>query len=70
MSLPSNKKGVCGYDDDVLAVKWNFKGGQLSWTGYLLQNFQIALTHLILKLKLIVIPQNQMSRSGEKHAQD
>ena len=36
----------------------------------MLQNFQIALTHSILKLKSIVIPLNQMSRSGEKHAQD
>ena len=39
-------------------------------TGYLLKNFQIALTHSILKLKSIVIPLNQMSQSGEKHAQD
>ena len=30
------------------------------------QNFQIALTHSFLKLKSIVIPLNQMSRSGEK----
>ena len=36
----------------------------------MLQNFQIALTHSILKLKSIVIPLNQMSRSGEKHALD
>ena len=34
------------------------------------QNFQIAVTHSFLKLKSIVIPLNQMSRSGEKHAQD
>merc|ERR1712155_43008 len=39
-------------------------------TDYLLQNFQIALTHSIFKLKSIVIPLNQMSRSGEKYAQD
>ena len=31
--------------------------------------FQNALTHSILKLKSIVIPINQMSRSGEKDAQ-
>ena len=30
------------------------------------QNFQIAITHSFLKLKSIVIPLNQMSRSGEK----
>ena len=35
-----------------------------------LKKFQIALTHSILKLKSIVIPLNQMSQSGEKHAQD
>ena len=35
-----------------------------------LKKFQIALTHLILKLKSIVISLNQMSQSGEKHAQD
>ena len=35
-----------------------------------LKKFQIALTHSILKLKSIVTPLNQMSRSGEKHAQD
>ena len=39
-------------------------------TGNLLPNFQIALTHSILKLKSIVITLNQMSRSGEKYAQD
>ena len=33
-----------------------------------LKKFQIALTHSILKLKSIVIPLNQMSQSGEKHA--
>ena len=33
-------------------------------------NFQVALNHSILKVKSIVIPLNQMSRSGEKHAQD
>ena len=37
-------------------------------TGYLLKNFQIALTHSIFKLKSI--PLNQMSQSAEKHAQD
>ena len=35
-----------------------------------LKKFQIALTHSILKLKSNVIPLNQMSQSGEKHAQD
>ena len=30
------------------------------------QNFQIAIIHSFLKLKSIVIPLNQMSRSGEK----
>ena len=30
------------------------------------QNFQIAITHSFLKLESIVIPLNQMSRSGEK----
>ena len=35
-----------------------------------LEKFKIALTHSILKLKSIVIPLNQMSQSGEKHAQD
>ena len=34
------------------------------------QNFQIAITHSFLKLKSIVIPLNQMSQRGEKHAQD
>ena len=33
-------------------------------------NFQVALNHSILKVKSIVIPLNQMSQSGEKHAQD
>ena len=37
--------------------------------GNFLPIFQIALTHSILKLKSIVIPLNQMSRSGEKDAQ-
>ena len=37
---------------------------------YLLKNFQVALTHSNLKQNSIVIPLNQMSRSGEKHAQD
>ena len=35
-----------------------------------LKKLQIALTHSILKLKSNVIPLNQMSQSGEKHAQD
>ena len=35
-----------------------------------LKKIQIALTHSILKLKSIVIALNQMSQSGEKHAQD
>ena len=35
-----------------------------------LKKFKIFLTHSILKLKSIVIPLNQMSQSGEKHAQD
>ena len=35
-----------------------------------LEKFKIFLTHSILKLKSIVIPLNQMSQSGEKHAQD
>ena len=35
-----------------------------------LKKFKIALSHSILKLKSIVIPLNQMSQSGEKHAQD
>ena len=35
-----------------------------------LKKFQIALTDSILKLKSIVITLNQMSQSGEKHAQD
>ena len=30
-------------------------------TGYLLENFQIAITHLILKLKSIVITPNKMT---------
>ena len=38
-------------------------------TGNLLSNFQIPLTHLILKLKSIVIPPHKMSRSREKNAQ-
>ena len=37
---------------------------------YDLKKFKIALSHSILKLKSFVIPLNQMSRSGEKHAQD
>ena len=40
------------------------------YTDNLLQNFQIALIHSILKLKSIVIPPNKMTGSGEKHAQD
>ena len=35
-----------------------------------LKKIKIALTHSILKLNSIVIPLNQMSQSGEKHAQD
>ena len=35
-----------------------------------LKKFKIALSHSILKLKSIVIPLNQISQSGEKHAQD
>ena len=35
-----------------------------------LKKLKIALTHSILKLKSIVIPLNQMSKSGEKPAQD
>ena len=35
-----------------------------------LKKFKIFLTHSIFKLKSIVIPLNQMSQSGEKHAQD
>ena len=38
--------------------------------GNLQLDFQIALTHSILKLKSILIPPNKMSWSGEKHAQD
>ena len=36
--------------------------------GKLQPNFQIALTHSILKLKSILIPPDKMSRSGEKNA--
>ena len=28
--IPKHKKGVYGQGDVFLAVKWNFKGGQLS----------------------------------------
>ena len=38
-------------------------------TGNLLSDFQIPLTHLILKLKSIVIPPHKMSRNEEKNAQ-
>ena len=38
-------------------------------TGNLLSDFQIPLTHLILKQISIVIPPHKMSRSGEKNAQ-
>ena len=41
-----------------------------SETGHLLPDFQIALTHSILKLKSILIPPDKMTWSGEKHAQD
>ena len=46
--------------------------GSTGWTkkNWDLKKLKIALTHSILKLKSIVIPLNQMSRSGEKHAQD
>ena len=37
--------------------------------GNLLPDFQIALTHSILKLKSIVIPPHKMSQNGEKNAQ-
>ena len=31
MPFPSIIKGIYGLGDTVLGVKWNFKGGQLSW---------------------------------------
>ena len=37
--------------------------------GKLLTDFQIALTHSILKLKAILMPPDKMSRNGEKNAQ-
>ena len=37
--------------------------------GNLLPDFQIALTHSILKLKSILMPPDKMSRNGEKNAQ-
>ena len=41
-----------------------------SETGHLLPDFQIAITHSILKLKSILIPPDKMTWSGEKHVQD
>ena len=41
-----------------------------SQTGHFLPDFQIAVTHSILKLKSILIPPDKMTWSGEKHAQD
>ena len=51
------------------------KTKSVRYTGWTKKNWdleiiKIALTHSILKLKSIVIPLNQMSQSGEKHAQD
>ena len=56
------------------AINW-FESTNIMTTGWVKKNWdlkkiQIALTHSILKLKSIVIPLNQMSQSGEKHAQD
>ena len=58
------------YPPEIMEIMKNVK-----YTGWVkkkwdLKKFQIALTHSILKLKSIVIPLNQMSQSGEKHAQD
>ena len=50
----------------------NFPAVSTGWTkkNWDLKKLKIALTHSILKLKSIVIPLNQMSKSGEKPAQD
>ena len=38
-------------------------------SGNFLSDFQIALTHSILKLKAILMPPDKMSRNGEKNVQ-
>ena len=53
----------CAFNQSNIHTGWVKK----NWD---LKKFQIAQTHSILKLKSIVIPLNQMSQSGEKHAQD
>ena len=49
---------------------YNMNTYRVSKKNWDLKKFQIALTDSIFKLKSIVIPLNQMSQSGEKHAQD
>ena len=55
--------GGCDLGSPIQSTGWVKK----NWD---LKKLQIALTNSILKLKSIVIPLNQMSQSGEKHAQD